>query len=106
MTDEVDESRYYSLGKAFKDIKNADGAADTVLAGVTMVGKLGVNIGKFAFLEVLPGMLEQNAKKVLTNKDATEEQREKAAEWKEKADEHRQKYETGKYKKKKDENDY
>lgn len=105
MSEQIDESEYYSISKAYKEIRSADGAVDTTLAGVTMLGKIGFNVGRFTLTEILPAMLEKQANIVLNNPDSTEEQREKAEESRSKADKVRQHAGTGKYKKEKNNDD-
>ena len=53
---------YYSWGETINDIKRADGAGETAVAGAKWAGKSLFNIGKFTVGELIPGMLEQAAK--------------------------------------------
>lgn len=47
---------YYSWGETIRDIKEADGAGETAIAGAKWAGKSLFNIGKFTIAEVLPGL--------------------------------------------------
>lgn len=53
---------YYSWGETIDDIKQADGAGQTAVAGAKWAGKSLFNIGKFTVGELIPGMLEAGAK--------------------------------------------
>lgn len=52
---------YYSWGETIRDIKDAQGAAETAVAGGKWAGKSLFNIGKFAVSEVLPSMMKNLA---------------------------------------------
>ena len=54
---------YYSWGETIRDIKEADGAGETAIAGAKWAGKSLFNIGKFTIAEVLPGITEAIANK-------------------------------------------
>lgn len=47
---------YYDWGETIDDIKKANGAGETAVAGAKWAGKSLFNIGKFAVAEVLPGL--------------------------------------------------
>lgn len=53
---------YYSWGETIDDIKQADGAGQTAVAGAKWAGKSLFNIGKFTAGELIPGLLEGVAK--------------------------------------------
>lgn len=53
---------YYSWGETIDDIKQADGAGQTAVAGAKWAGKSLFNIGKFTVGELIPGVLEAGAK--------------------------------------------
>lgn len=50
------------MGETIKDIKEADGAGETAVAGAKWAGKSLFNIGKFTIAEVLPGITSGIAK--------------------------------------------
>lgn len=56
------DGKYYSWGETIDDIKNASGVGETAVAGAKWAGKSLFNIGRFAVAEVLPSMLEGNAR--------------------------------------------
>lgn len=56
------KSSYYSWGETIDDIKKADGAGETAVAGAKWAGKSLFNIGKFTVGELIPGMLEAGAR--------------------------------------------
>lgn len=49
---------YYSWGETIDDIKHAEGATETAIAGGKWAGKSLFNIGKFAIAEVVPGVMK------------------------------------------------
>lgn len=53
---------YYSWGETINDIKNANGAGETAIAGAKWAGKSLFNIGKFTTGELLPAVSERSAK--------------------------------------------
>lgn len=57
------KSSYYSWGETIRDIKEANGAGETAVAGAKWAGKSLFNIGKFTVGEVLPSMTEAIARK-------------------------------------------
>lgn len=87
-----EKSKYFKMGEALDDVNYAYGAKDTAVASLKLLGKGIFNVGRFAVAEVLPSFMEQTAKQVERNQNASDEQREKAQELKEKAKEHREKY--------------
>lgn len=56
------KGKYFSFGEAIDEIKQADGAGETAVASVKLIGKSLFNIGRFTVAEVIPGMMEQTAK--------------------------------------------
>jgi len=54
---------YYAWGETIDDIKKANGAGETAVAGAKWAGKSLFNIGKFTIAEVLPGITEAIANK-------------------------------------------
>lgn len=89
---EEEKSKYFKMGEALDDVSFAYGAKDTAVASLKLLGKGLFNVGRFAVAEVLPSAMEQVAKTVEKNPNASDEQREKAGELKEKATEHREKF--------------
>lgn len=55
------DGKYYSFGEAIDDIKQANGAGETTVASVKLVGKSLFNIGRFTFAEVLPAIADRSA---------------------------------------------
>lgn len=53
---------YYAWGETIDDIKNAQGAAETAVAGGKWAGKSLFNIGKFTVAEVVPAVMKGVAK--------------------------------------------
>ncbi|MGM8939408.1 hypothetical protein [Psychrobacter okhotskensis] len=53
---------YYSWGETIDDIRRAEGAAETAVAGGKWAGKSLFNIGKFAVAEVVPGVMKSVAR--------------------------------------------
>ena len=65
------ESSYYSWGETIDDIKKAEGAGQTAIAGAKWAGKSLFNIGKFTIGEAIPTLLDgaaKNAEKSMKNK--------------------------------------
>lgn len=58
---------YYSWGETIDDIKKAEGAGQTAIAGAKWAGKSLFNIGKFTTGELIPGILEGVAKQAEEN---------------------------------------
>lgn len=58
------KSSYYSWGETIDDIKKADGAGETAVAGAKWAGKSLFNIGKFTAGELIPGMLASGARQM------------------------------------------
>lgn len=58
------KSSYYSWRETIKDIKDAQGAGETAVAGAKLAGKSLFNIGKFTVGELIPGMLEFGARQM------------------------------------------
>lgn len=61
------KSSYYSWGETIRDIKEAEGAGETAIAGAKWAGKSLFNIGKFTVGEFIPGMLESGARQMEEN---------------------------------------
>lgn len=76
---------YFKMSDAVDDVKYAFDAKDTAIAAAKLVGKGVFNVGRFAVVDVIPGVIGQMAKKVDENPNATDEQRENAKELSEKA---------------------
>lgn len=56
------KSEYYSWNETIDDIKEANGAAETAVAGSKWAGKSLFNIGKFALGTAVPAVMEQVTK--------------------------------------------
>lgn len=86
----MSEEKYFNLGEAFDDLMNSNGAGDTLLSTAKLLGKGISNIAIFGVTEVIPGLHEQNSRKVeeiLERDDISDEQRERALEIKRKLEE-------------------
>jgi hypothetical protein len=75
----MEKEKYFKIGEALQEIKQADGVASTATSAIKLFGKSVFNIGRFAAAEVLPAVLEHTSKKIEQNENSTEEQRERAA---------------------------
>lgn len=77
-------SKYFSIGKAWKELTNSAGAGEKALAAAKLVGKSLSNAAVYGVTEALPKVAETAAKKnqersseLLKRNDLTEEQRER-----------------------------
>lgn len=59
--EKYDDGKYFSLGEAVDEIKQANGVGQTTVASTKLVGKSLFNIGKFALAEALPSFLDRAA---------------------------------------------
>lgn len=91
------KSAYFKMDEALDDVNYAYGAKDKAVSTLKLLGKGLFNAGRFAVAEVLPAAMEQSAKLLEKNPNATDDQREKARESKEKAAEWREKFKQDKH---------
>lgn len=63
MKGKASKGDYYAWGQTIDDIKHAQGAKETSVAGAKWLGKSVFNIGKFATAEVLPAVMKKVAEK-------------------------------------------
>lgn len=85
MSDEK-KSGYFDMSEALDEFNHQSfGAKDKAISGLKMFGKGLFNVARYTVSEVLPAATEATANKVLKSENATDEQKERAREAKEKA---------------------
>lgn len=85
MSDEK-KSGYFDMSEALDEFNHQSfGAKDKAISGLKMFGKGLFNVARYTVAEVIPAATEATANKVLKNENATDEQKERAREAKEKA---------------------
>lgn len=92
MSDEK-KSAYFDMSKALDEFNHQSfGAKDKTISGLKMFGKGLFNVARYTVAEVIPAAAEATANQVLKNEKATDEQKERAKEAKEKASAMRSQY--------------